>query len=204
MRGAVQGDVHLIPTLAFGLDFLGKFETTLNFQVDMMLVQYLRVEQLAKTQNIKPRKFSETKADTSNVVFDVKGLLQDMPLVAKSVAELALRSWHRSDPSKMEISMHNGAEDPTFSSLRRRLSPGPAPWPGGTAPLSHIGSTEGPAIDACLETFLIIEIIAAFIDALPVWLFKLDTNSQLVFFRRVDTLDMVSTSHRYLERSDLI
>ena len=194
MRGAVQGDVHLIPTLAFGLDFLGKFETTLNFQVDMMLVQYLRVEQLAKTQNIKPRKFSETEPGSSNVVFDVKGLLHDMPLVAKSVAELALRFWHGSDPSNMEITKYSGAAHPTLPSLRRRSAPGPAPWPGGTGPLSHDGSTEGPATDACLETFFIAELVIAAVEAF--W--KLDTNSQIVPWRRVDTLDMVSTFHRLL------
>lgn len=209
MRGAVQGDVHLIPTFAFGLDLLEEFQTALNFQLDMMIVQYLRVEQLAKTQNIKPREFGETEVDSSNMVFDVKGLLYDMPLVAKSVAELALHSWHGSGPSNMDISTTNsGAEDPTFPSLHRRfLTPGPAPWPGGTGPLSHVSSTKGPATDACLETFLIIEFVIAVTDEFLKFLkldTKLDTNTQIVPWRRVKTLAMVSTFHRLLEHSDLI
>ena len=161
-----------------------------------MLVLKLPIEADQKTQVIKPRELSEA----GTVAFDGRGLLQDMPLVVRSATELALRSWHGSGPASMVNP--SGWSNIFFSLFRRNApapapapAPGPGPWPGGVGVLPNTNTTKKYAVRGCLEGYYIFDVSIGGTGPFKIRLlfgFTLDQNTRLWFFRKVDTLYMVS------------
>lgn len=197
MRNVLQAAFHLIPLVELEFKIFDKFGTTLDLQVDNVIVLKLPIEADAKTQVIKPREFSEE----GTVAFDARGLLQDMPLFVRSATELALRSLHGSGSTNIVNSSGWGY---MFFSLFRRnapappapapLAPGPGPWPGGVGELVNTNTTKKPAVTGCFEVYYILDISVGFTEALKILRLNLDQNSRFWLFRKVVTLIMVSNS----------
>lgn len=156
----------------------------------------LPIEADEKTQVIKPRGFSEA----GPAAFDARGLLHGMPLVVRSVTELALRFWHGTNMENLSGGGH------AFFSLFRRVppasppavAPGPGPWPGGIGPLENTNTTKKGAVNGCVEGYFIFDVSAGFTKILPLFGFNLDQNSRLWFYRNVETLEMVSDPYGFM------
>lgn len=191
-RGTLQGDVHVVPTIALELDILGKIKTTIDIQADNMIVQKLVLEADDKTEKLKPRGFSEVETNSRNVVFDVSGLISNIPLV-RSMAELVLRFWRGSDLSIMETTRNRAAQNP----LLRRVAPGPGPWPGGNGPLDNVNSANGPVENACIITYMIVDLSVGAREAFKFLGLSFDENTRQSFWRKVNTIYYVSLSLSY-------
>ncbi len=188
-RGTLQGDVHVVPTIALELDILGKIKTAIDIQADNMIVQKLVLEALSKVQTLKQRGFSEAETNSRNVLFDVGSFLSNIPLL-RSVTELVLHFWRGIDPTNVEIASSPDARNPLF----RRLIPGPGPWPGGNGPLANADSTAGPVENACIITYMIFDLSVGARDAFKILGISFDQNSRISFWRKVNTLYEVRNS----------
>lgn len=195
MRHVLQAAVHLIPLIELEFKVFDKLGTTLDLQLDNVLVLKLPLEFDKKTHVIKPRELS----DRETVAFDARGLLQDMPLVVRSATELALHSWHGSGFTSM---VNPSGWGNMFLFLFRRNAPGPpppgpGPWPGGVGVLPNTNTTEKPQVNGCLEGYYIVDFSVGATGPFKIRLlfgFTLDQNTRFWFFRKVNTLFMVSNS----------